>query len=189
MSLTTLEIEPFGGVLFARSKRAKRLSITVKPFKPIRVTVPRMVSIKKATRYLILNLEWVKKSVARIKKIEAEHRSISRNSSDICDAKAGQMLVSRLGQLAGLHKLSYNRVSIRKQRTIWGSCSAKNNISLNVNIAYLPEQLQDYVLVHELVHTKVKNHSRKFWAELNKYVQSDAKELSKQMKKYRIRLE
>ncbi len=189
MSLTTLEIEPFGGVLFARSKRAKRLSITVKPFKPIRVAVPRMVSIKKAKRYLILNLEWVKKSVARIKKIENEHRTIADNSRSICGAKAAKLLIVRLKQLADRHKLFYNRVSIRKQKTIWGSCSGKNNISLNVNIAYLPEQLQDYVLVHELAHTKVKNHSKKFWAELDKYVQGGAKELSKQMKKYRISLE
>ncbi len=148
-----------------------------------------MVSIKKAKRYLILNLEWVKKSMARIKKIENEHRSIADNGRSICETKATEMLISRLDQLADRHKLSYNRICVRKKKTIWGSCSAKNNISLNVNIAYLPEQLQDYVLVHELVHTKVRNHSKKFWAELDKYVQGDAKELSKQMKKYRIRLE
>ena len=57
-----------------------------------------------------------------------------------------------------------------------------------VNISFLPEELQDYVLLHELVHTKVKNHSRKFWAELDKYTQGQAKELSKKLKKYRIKM-
>jgi len=53
----------------------------------------------------------------------------------------------------------------------------------------LPEKLQDYVLLHELVHTKVKNHSKKFWAELDKYTNGiAAKELSKELKKYNMKL-
>jgi hypothetical protein len=101
--------------------------------------------------------------------------------------KAQIDLFNRLDNLSKKYNLPYNRASFRCQKTRWGSCSGKDNISLNINIAFLPEELQDYVILHELVHTKIKNHGRKFWAELGKYTQSPAKELSKELKKYRIR--
>ncbi|MHC4325449.1 MAG: M48 metallopeptidase family protein, partial [Planctomycetota bacterium] len=66
------------------------------------------------------------------------------------------------------------------------SCSAKNNISLNINLARLPDELRDYVILHELVHTRIKNHSKKFWAELDKVIGGGAKELSKKLRKYRL---
>ena len=84
--------------------------------------------------------------------------------------------------------MSYNRAGFRCQKTRWGNCSGKNNISLNVNVVFLSGELQDYVLLHELVHTKVKNHSRKFWAELDKYIEGKANELAKKLKKYNMKL-
>jgi len=59
---------------------------------------------------------------------------------------------------------------------------------MNVNITFLPTELQDYVLLHELVHTKVKNHSKDFWAELDKYTEGRAKKLSKELKRYNMKL-
>jgi len=53
-------------------------------------------------------------------------------------------------------------------KTRWGSCSYKNNININLCICYLPQDLQDYIILHELAHTVVKNHSRHFWYELHK---------------------
>ncbi|MCC6532035.1 MAG: M48 family metallopeptidase [Burkholderiales bacterium] len=61
-------------------------------------------------------------------------------------------------------QLSYNRVSIRRQRSRWGSCSAHSAISLNAALLFLPHHLARYVLVHELCHTVHLNHSRNFWA-------------------------
>ena len=77
----------------------------------------------------------------------------------------------------------YKQVSIRNQKSRWGSCSINNNISLNIQLMGLPHKLIDYVLLHELVHTLVKNHSVLFWNTLNKYVRN-AKNLDKDLKKY-----
>ena len=62
-----------------------------------------------------------------------------------------------------------------------------DNINLNINLARLAEELMDYVILHELVHLKIKNHSKEFWSELDKYVGS-AKELDKKLKKHRLGL-
>jgi len=59
--------------------------------------------------------------------------------------------------------LTYNRITVRRQKTVWGSCSAKRNINLNQNLLFLPKDMVDYVLLHELSHLEQLNHSRFFW--------------------------
>ena len=80
--------------------------------------------------------------------------------------KALEYLPSRLKVLSTNLNLSYNRVSIKKQKTRWGSCSIKGNINLNRNLMLMPPEVVDYVLHHELVHLKFLNHSSQFWQEL-----------------------
>ena len=63
----------------------------------------------------------------------------------------------------------------------WGSCSIKNNISLNILMTQIPKELQDYIILHELLHTKVKNHSKKFWKKLDLLI-GDAKATQKKLK-------
>ena len=72
-------------------------------------------------------------------------------------------LEPKLDRLSARHAMPYKRLCMRLQRTRWGSCSARGNISLNAKLAFLPESLVDYVLCHELCHTIHMNHSRSFW--------------------------
>ena len=81
------------------------------------------------------------------------------------------------------HGFDYKKVFIRNQKTRWGSCSVENNIYLNVKLLMLPEELTDYVILHELVHTRIKNHSKDFWRELSKYVR-DTRGMEHQLKEY-----
>ena len=80
---------------------------------------------------------------------------------------AKTFLIQRLRELGQQHGLVYNRVSIRAQRTRWGSCSARKNIALNWRLILAPAQVIDYVLLHELMHTRMLNHSREFWTQLS----------------------
>ena len=137
MPTTTLEIEPIGQVLFAKSKRVKRLSITLKPFKPVRVAVPHRISIRKAKQYLDSNIDWVRKHLPNIRRMEREHKTTAKDITHICKREARELLISRLNQLAQKHGFSYKRVFIRNQKTRWGSCSHLNNISLNVSFILL----------------------------------------------------
>ena len=178
-------IANFGSVTFTQSMMAKYQRITVRPDKTITVTIPRGGSLSGAEEFLKSKLSWVQKQLQKIDQ-HAQRQDIPDLDVDL--VKAQTNLFNRLDYFSEKHSFSYNRSGFRCQKTRWGSCSGQNNISLNVNIAFLSEELQDYVLLHELVHTKVKNHSRNFWAELDKYTQGQAKELSKKLKKYRIRL-
>ena len=85
-------------------------------------------------------------------------------------AKAKPRLRRRLKYLAEKHGFTYNMVFIRNQKTRWGSCSSKNNINLNVRIVQLPEEFMDYVILHELAHTRIKNHSHDFWSMMDTLV-------------------
>jgi predicted metal-dependent hydrolase len=76
-----------------------------------------------------------------------------------------------------------SKVTFRFNKTRWGSCSAKNAISLNYYLAKLPESLIEYVVVHELAHIKVKNHSAKFWSLVEKYL-PDVKKRRKLLREY-----
>ena len=102
-------------------------------------------------------------------------------------ASAKKHLIDRLNYLSHAHGFKYNRVFIKSQKTRWGSCSGKNNINLNINLIRLPDELIDYTILHELVHTRIKNHSRQFWDQMNKLV-GDSKKLDSKLGDYRVYL-
>jgi len=180
-------IEGVGPVLFERSKRARHLNISIRPFTGVRVAVPNGLSFKKAEEFVHAKESWIKKHQDRMRQFEIEHVAISRNSIDIDRAKAKRKLANKLRHLSERYGFAYNKVFIRNQRTRWGSCSHKNNISLNMKLVRLPDELMDYVILHELVHTRFKNHSNDFWTELDRLV-GNAKNMDNRLKEYSLRL-
>jgi len=77
-----------------------------------------------------------------------------------------EVALPRLSYFSDKHKLKVNQVRVKEQKTLWGSCSSKNNINLNYLLIMAPMKVIDYVIVHELVHTIHKNHSAKFWQKI-----------------------
>lgn len=98
--------------------------------------------------------------------------------------EAKKLLPPRLTELAKKHSFKFQKVTIRNNKRNWGSCSSKNNISLNLQMMKLPDELIDYILLHELVHTEIKNHSVKFWEKLNEITDNNARELARQVNQY-----
>ncbi|NIR52355.1 M48 family metallopeptidase [candidate division KSB1 bacterium] len=99
--------------------------------------------------------------------------------------EAKEYLPKRLKHLAELHGFRYNKVFIKNHKSRWGSCSERNNINLNLHLMSLSDELIDYVLLHELVHTKVKNHSPAFWR-LFGSICENAKILDRRLRKHTI---
>ncbi len=183
----TVEIDGVGPVLFERSRRAKQVNISVKPFTGVRVAVPDGLSFKKAEEFVHARTDWIQRHLCRMKQYEEQSQLAADASIDIDRTKAKRKLIRRLKYLAGKYGLTYNRVFIRNQKTRWGSCSHRNNISLNMKIVRLPEELMDYVILHELVHTRFKNHSNDFWAELNRLV-GNGKSMASRLREYGVGL-
>jgi hypothetical protein len=98
--------------------------------------------------------------------------------------EAQTLLPQRLRLLAVKYGFTYQKVSTRHLKSRWGSCNQDNMIGLNIFLMQLPWQLIDYVLLHELVHTKVHNHSAKYWNELQRCL-PNAKQLRREMHNYR----
>jgi len=180
-----LELEGVGPVLFERSKKARHLSITVKPVEGVRVAVPMRLAWKRAVEMARTKTLWIKKHQERISQAALRHESFARAFSGIDRSRAKRILTRRLNDLSLQSGFSYNRVFIRNQRTLWGSCSVQNNINLNIKLTRLPDELLDYVILHELVHTRIKNHSKAFWAELDRFV-DNARNMHARLNEYGI---
>jgi predicted metal-dependent hydrolase len=95
---------------------------------------------------------------------------------------ARAVLPPRLAELAVMHGLNYSKVQVRGQRSVWGSYSSTGTLSLNYKLLFLPPELVDYVLLHELAHTLYLDHSAKFWQQLEQF-HPDARALDKRLKK------
>ena len=173
-----IDIPDIGPVLFKKSNRAKRINISIRKVSNVRVSLPFNISFKSAEQFVCLKTDWIRNNLKKISKNKIELEEVDKNY-------ARKILEERLDQLGNKYNFSYGNLSIRNQKTRWGSCSAKNNISLNAKLTNLPKELIDYVILHELVHTRVKNHSKDFWNTLDKYVQN-SKKIDKKLKKYSL---
>ncbi len=102
--------------------------------------------------------------------------------------EARNYLPRRTRELAVKHGFSFRRVTVKNAKTRWGSCSQQNNINLNLQLMRLPEELCDYIILHELAHTVQKNHGKKFWQLLDRITDGKAKVLDRKMKDYHLRV-
>ena len=151
-----------GDVLFNRSVRSRSISIKVHPTKGVTVTFPYIVPYAAARAFYQMRRDWVLETMARQKE---KYKDVHMPSADEIEAlrkKAKAELPMRLSELAKRYGFVYNRVTIKHNATNWGSCSARSNINLNLNIVRLPKVLQDYVLLHELCHLRHQDHGHGF---------------------------
>lgn len=100
--------------------------------------------------------------------------------------QAKATLPSRVAELAQKHGFTYNKVYIKNNRSNWGSCSSKKNINLNLQLMRLPQELIDYVILHELCHLVYMNHGAEFHKLLNSLCNGREKELRSELKKHRL---
>jgi predicted metal-dependent hydrolase len=176
-----------GKVQYNVSNKAKYVRLSVDSSKKIYITIPQNYSLKNAEKFLHSKIDWIKKQFIKIDQRNNFTLQNTKNNNSYISEEAKNELRERLNELSEIYGLSFNRTFIRSQKTRWGSCSAKNNINLNIKLISLPGELRDYVIMHELVHTKVKNHGKQFWLELAKYY-PDPKTADRKLKKYNLDL-
>lgn len=165
-----------GDVVFRKRKGSRRISIRVHPVKGVSVTVPYMVPYMAAEAFFRLKREWVLTAMARQKEKYKDVAPADPHEVEALRRQAKKELPVRLAELAARYGFTYNKVTIKHNSSNWGSCSARNNINLNLNIVRLPEVLQDYILLHELSHLRHRNHGREFHGLLEQLLADNIKE-------------
>jgi predicted metal-dependent hydrolase len=144
---------------FIRHRRARRYLLRVEPDGRLRVTIPRGGSKREAQAFAERQVAWIAGQRARLTAptFSLEERRLLR-------ARAEAELPGRLRALAAEHQVvGLTRVSIRSQRTRWGSCGRNGHITLNWRLVLMPPDVRDYVLIHELMHLRRMDHSPAFW--------------------------
>jgi predicted metal-dependent hydrolase len=158
--------DPFGDIdiSFATSIRARSIRISVRRDGSVRVTAPRIVSMETVRRFVADKADWILAAVKKMKRLPPP--LVPRNTRVEYlrhKERARTLAIEKLAAFNQAYGFSYRRIAIRNQRTRWGSCSGKGNLSFNYRIALLPEHLAEYVILHELCHLGRFDHSAAFW--------------------------
>lgn len=159
-------------VRLIRSNR-KTLAIQVNPDLSITVRAPRYASKREIDRIVEKNEAWIHKHIEIIKKNKADYEALNveKLTSEEIKTLAEQalkLIPQRVEYFARQVGVDYGRITIRNQKTRWGSCSGKGNLNFNCLLMLAPAEILDYVVVHELCHRKEMNHFKAFWAEVEK---------------------
>lgn len=149
---------------FQQSRHVKHIRLVVRIDGSIVVTAPKAFQKSFIERFLIEKGDWILSKLAYFKRFTPGHW-VYLNKQDYEKNRdaARAFVLERLKQFNAFYQLKFNRVSIRNQKTRWGSCSCQKNLSFNYKLIYLPAHLADYVIVHELCHLQELNHSPRFW--------------------------
>lgn len=167
-SKSAVRLIALGGAQYAytlrRSFRSSRLRLVISADGTLSVSAPLFVTLGFVERFLRDRTGWIEEKLrvfeSRPKRLmhQGGRRAYLQHKET-----ARALALERLAYWNQFYHFSYGRISIRNQKTRWGSCSRQGNLSFNYRIALLPPELADYVILHELCHLKAFDHSDRFW--------------------------
>lgn len=168
-----------------RSRKARRVSLRVLAGGSVRLTIPWWQPKGVALRWAESRHEWIVAALERHKARISAAPTMTNEQEKELRRVAKERLPRILDSASRCTGIGYNRLTIRKARTRWGSCTREGNISLSLYLAALPDELVYYVCVHELCHRIHPNHSAEFHALVDHHLGGHEKELNKELRKYR----
>lgn len=145
-----------------QSKRAKHIRLSIKADGTVVVTQPIGVSRAYIEKIIIEKKQWIVRKMHFLENNAVQHRS-SLAEYKKSRTETLSRVQSRVEYYNTLYGYAYKRISVRNQQLRWGSCSRRGNLNFNYRIVNLPQNLMDYIIVHELCHLAELNHSVKFW--------------------------
>jgi len=169
------------------NKRARSLKLAVYRGGEFVVIAPQNIGATIIEKFIKQKSKWILDKIDFLGKFPKDLNARGRKAEYLKYKEVARELVERkVLEFNKIYKFKYNRISIKNQKTRWGSCSTKGNLNFNYKIALLPEKMADYIVVHELCHLYEFNHSQNFWKLVEKTV-PDYKEIRKELKKSNLR--
>ena len=151
-------------IQYRHSKKAKYIRIVISNTSQVSVIVPDHHHIKDAIDFVHSKKKWIRRNKIKMSKKNILKLKLSRIELEKFWSDTKQKMI----QLSYMHQLNFYELIFKTLKSRWGSCSLNNTICINNITYYLPDHLKEYIMLHELTHTKVKNHSNIFWEELKK---------------------
>ncbi len=176
-----IQFTDIGEVTFHKNYRAKNYRIKVDRNGTVTVTVPVYGSWRTAAAFVMKNKDWILSKQTE-KHNQQPKKSFSREELRKLADEAYSYIPARITELSEKNNLPFASLRLGTARTRWGSCSFDNRISISIYTMLLPENLIDFILLHELTHTIHKNHQAGFHAKLNELTGGREKELSKELR-------
>ena len=157
-------------VTVIRSKR-KSIAVQLKPDGAIVVRAPKWMKDRDIESFLQEKRTWIEKHQKRLQERQEQLNQLAPYTEEELRAlvkEAREVISQKVRYYAPIVGVDYGRIAIRRQRLRWGSCSSKGNLNFNCLLVLLPEEVIDYVVVHELCHRKHMNHSQQFYREVER---------------------
>lgn len=154
-----------------KSRRAKHLRLRVYGDGRVVVSAPTWLGSRVIEDFVVEKIDWLRGKLDLVKRTQPRV-SCKRSREEYLKRKdeALSLVEERIAHYNAIYGFRVNRVSIRNQKTRWGSCSTQGNLSFNYRIVKLLPEERDYVIVHELCHLREMNHSSQFWTLVEKTV-------------------
>ena len=146
--------------------RARRKTIAMKVGEDGKIVVraPYGLAAEAADRFVEAHNKWIVERQQNYENLKLLKPSYTEEEKGQYREAAKIVLNNKCRRFAERMGVTYGRITVREQKTRWGSCSAAGNLNFNWKLALMPEKIQDYLVVHELAHRKEMNHSERFWA-------------------------
>lgn len=149
----------------------KTIALQVNPDLTVTVRAPRRMSDREIRLFVQEKEPWIRKHIEQLRQRKEQYDSRGLEPLTYAELheladKALAVIPGRVAYFAGRMGVTYGRITIRNQKTRWGSCSSKGNLNFNCLLMLAPPEVIDYVVVHELCHRKEMNHSKAFWEEV-----------------------
>ena len=171
-----------------RSAR-KSLGLEVRDANTVLARIPTRVSDRELKAFVENHRSWILEKTEVMAEREEKRKSTPAPPPELLSKTDRMKIQLKIGKRVRHYceamGVTVGYVTVKNQKTRWGSCSAKGNVNFNYQLAFLPDKLLDYVVIHELAHRRHMNHSRAFWAEVEKYC-PDYLERREQLKEYSL---
>ena len=148
----------------------KRISLEINE-NGLTIRAPKRASDREIKRFILNNEQWILKNLEKYKRLNEEYSKIEKLTNEELKElaiKAADYIPKRVEYYASIIGVTYGRITIRNQKTRWGSCSSKGNLNFNCLLMLTPPEVIDSIVVHELCHRIEMNHSERFYSEVLK---------------------